>query len=245
MTADDVAALDPSVVLALDASVIVRRTGFTLDTRVSIGPGEVVLLTGDNGVGKSTLLRTIAGSLPIDDGRILLDGNVVDDPTADVFVAPERRTIGVVQQDARPFAHLTVLENVAFGLRARGMRRDDAHSRARDQLDRHGLGALADRRGHEVSGGEGRRIVLARALVGRPPLLLLDEPLSSIDSLARAALLEDLAIVTSEHDTALLLVTHDPDEVGTLADRAIELLRSSPAGGSADRLSGTGEGPVR
>lgn len=227
----------------LAARVVVRRHEFVLDSALTIASGEVVLLTGDNGVGKSTLLRAIAGSLPIDEGCIELSGVVVDDPDTGVFVPPDRRSIGVVQQDARPFAHLTVLENVAFGLRARGMRRDEARSLARDQLARHGLLALADRRGHEVSGGEGRRIVLARALVGRPPLLLLDEPLSAIDATARAALLDDLRTVIGAHATAVLLVTHDPDEVGTPADRIVRLDRP-PGPGPDGRLSGPVDEPV-
>lgn len=210
---------------ALDASVTIRRGEFTLDLHLSVPSGEVVLLTGDNGVGKSTFLRAVAGSLPIDAGHIALGDAVVDDPAARVFLTPDRRGIGMVQQDARPFPHMSVLENVAFGLRARGVRRDEARSRAREQLDRHGLLHLADRRGHEVSGGEGRRVVLARALVGRPPLLLLDEPLASIDGAARAGLVADLDAVITTHATAVLLVTHDPAEVGDLAGRSVRIGR--------------------
>ena len=209
----------------LDAHVVVHRGGFAIDLSVVIQPGEVVLLTGENGIGKSTFLRAIAGSLPIDAGRIALGDTIVDDPLVRVFVPPDRRGIGMVPQDARPFPHMTVLENVAFGLRARGVRRDDARARSREQLDRHGLLHLADRRGHEVSGGEGRRVVLARALVGRPRLLLLDEPLASIDADARAGLLADLGAVIAAHATSVLLVTHDPDEVGDLADRSVHVGR--------------------
>ena len=210
---------------AVDARVVVRRGEFVLATELSLAPGEAVLLTGDNGVGKSTVVRAIAGVLPIDEGHIAIGGSIVDEPSTATFVAPERRGIGVVQQDARPFTNLTVLENVAFGLRARGIRRAEARARALEQLERHGLAPLADRRGDEVSGGEGRRIVLARALVTRPSVLLLDEPLSSIDASARAALLADLAAVAADHATALLVVTHDPDETGELADRAVTLTR--------------------
>ena len=207
----------------LEATVVIRRDEFLLDTSLSVGAGEVVLLTGDNGIGKSTLLGTIAGTLPLDEGCISIGERTVDEPASRTFVRPEHRGIGVVQQDARPFGHLTVLENVAFGLRAAGVHRDEARRRAMDQLEHHGLAGLARRRGSDVSGGEGRRIVLARALVTDPPLLLLDEPLSSIDATARAALLDDLARVIADHSTALLLVTHDPDEAGGLPDRTIRL----------------------
>lgn len=222
---------------ALDAHVVVRRGEFSLDVQLTIAPGELVLLTGDNGAGKSTLVRTIAGSLPLDDGRLTIAGSVVDHPASRVFVPPERRRVGIVHQDARPFPHLSALENVAFGLRSRGESRSAARAAARALLDEHGLGALADRRGSEVSGGEGRRIVLARALITRPAILLLDEPLSSIDADARASLVEVLARVAAEHSMAVLLVTHDPEDVDTVADRAVHLDRG--------RLSGLEVDPVR
>jgi len=218
---------------ALVADVRVRRDDFVLDVSVTIEPGEVVLLTGDNGAGKSTLVRAIAGGLPIDEGCITVDGRVVDEPGTRTFIAPEGRGIGVVHQDARPFGHMTAVDNVAFGLRARGVRRSAARAAALAQLEVHGLTELADRRGVRMSGGEGRRIVLARTLVVRPGLLLLDEPLSAIDTGARDAVVEVLRSVTAQHSAAVLLVTHDPEELGALADREIrlrtgELLRPDP-----------------
>lgn len=220
----------------LEAHVVVRRPEFELDVDLSMAPGEVVLLTGDNGAGKSTLVRAIAGSLPLDAGRIAIDGTVVDEPATRTWVPPERRGVGIVHQDARPFPHLSVVDNVAFGLRARGMPRAGARSASAALLADHGLTSLAGRRGSDVSGGEGRRIVLARALTTGPSLLLLDEPLSSIDAGARAALAGVLASLAAEHSTAILLVTHDPDETGALADRVIRLERGG--------LSGAGPGAV-
>ena len=216
----------------LEARIVVRRQSFALDVSLTIEPGEVVLLTGDNGAGKSTLVRAIAGAIPLDDGHITIAGRVVDDPGSHTFIPPERRGVGVVHQDARPFPHMTVVDNVAFGLRAGGMARSTARSSAEAMLDRHGLAGLAGRRGARVSGGEGRRIVMARTLAIRPDLLLLDEPLSAIDESAREALVEVLRSVAAEHDTAILLVTHDPDELRPIAGRRLHLVagRLSPGG---------------
>lgn len=220
----------------LDAHVVAGRGGFELDVTLGIAPGEIVLLTGDNGAGKSTLVRALAGWLPLEDGHVTLAGSIVDRPDTGTFIPPERRGIGLVHQDARPFPHMDAVDNVAFGRRARGEDRATARRIARELLEAHGLGPLADRRGADVSGGEGRRIVMARALATRPALLLLDEPLAAIDTVARRALLDVLRSVAGEHAAAVLLVTHDPDEVAALADRTIRLERG--------RLSGAGPGQV-
>lgn len=220
----------------LEARVTLHRPDFVLDVDLTLQPGEVVLLTGDNGAGKSTLVRAIAGTIPIDAGRIAIGGRVVDEPGTRTFVAPERRSIGLVHQDARPFPHLTAIENVAFGLRSRGESRASARRTAVELLVDHGLEGLADRRGSQVSGGEGRRIVMARTLAVRPDLLLLDEPLSAIDESARAALVGVLRSVAADHDASILLVTHDPDELHSIADRRLHLVEG--------RLSPRGPGPV-
>lgn len=220
----------------LEARVTLHRADFVLDVDLTVRPGEVVLLTGDNGAGKSTLVRAIAGAIPIDEGRIAIGGRVVDEPGSHTFVPPERRGIGLVHQDARPFPGLTAVENVAFGLRARGESRASARRTAMEVLIGHGLAGLADRRGAQVSGGEGRRIVMARTLAVRPDLLLLDEPLSAIDESAREALIGVLRAVTADHDASILLVTHDPDELRSIADRRLHLVEG--------RLSPPGPGPV-
>jgi molybdate transport system ATP-binding protein len=220
----------------LEARVTLHRAEFVLDVDLTMRPGEVVLLTGDNGAGKSTLVRAIAGAIPIDAGCIAIGGRVVDDPGSRTFVPPERRGVGLVHQDARPFPRMTAVENVAFGLRARGVSRASARSTAMEVLIGHGLAGLADRRGAQVSGGEGRRIVMARTLAVRPDLLLLDEPLSAIDGSAREALIGVLRSVAADHDTSILLVTHDPDELSSIADRRLHLVEG--------RLSPRGPGPV-
>ena len=203
----------------LEARFTVRRSGdFTLDLRLSIPAGRTTALLGPNGAGKSTAVGAVAGLLPVDSGRIELAGRVLDDPDEDVLLPPEARRVGVVFQDHLLFPHMSVLENVAFGLRSRGSPRDEARSRALAWIGRVGLEGMADRRPRELSGGEARRVALARALATEPELLLLDEPLSALDVSGRA----ELRRVLGEHLRSFrgprLLITHDPAEAFQLAD---------------------------
>ena len=191
---------------------------FRLEVALSIQPGTTTALLGPNGAGKSTAVAAIAGLRPIDGGRIELGGAVLDDPSAATFVPPEERNIGVVFQDYLLFPNLTVLENVAFGLRSRGVRRDEAHTRSVDWVDRLGLGGLADRNPLELSGGQAQRVAMARALVTEPDLLLLDEPLAALDVTTRAQLRRTLAEHLRSFPGPRLLITHDPTEAFLLAD---------------------------
>ena len=147
---------------------------------------------GPNGAGKSTLLRALAGLVPLDAGAIRVDGAVVDEPATGTFVVPERRNVGVVFQDYLLFPHLSVLENVAFGLRSRGVSRVEARRRASDWLMRLGVDDRARARPGALSGGQQQRVALARALVTEPRLLLLDEPLAALDVGIRTGLRRDL-----------------------------------------------------
>ncbi|RPI23314.1 MAG: ATP-binding cassette domain-containing protein, partial [Actinobacteria bacterium] len=165
----------------LEAALVVRRGGFTLDLSLSIPPGATVALLGPNGAGKSTAVAALAGLLPLDEGRIRLAGETLDDPEQDVFVPPEARRVGVVFQDYLLFPHLNVVENVAFGLRSRRVGKEESLARAGEWMDRMGLSALGQRKPGDLSGGQAQRVALARALVIEPDLLLLDEPLSALD----------------------------------------------------------------
>jgi len=149
--------------------------GFSLDVELTASAGRTVAVLGPNGAGKTTLLRALAGLLPLSAGRVVLGETVLDDPAAGVFVPPEQRPIGVVFQDYLLFPHLSAIENVAFGLRSRGMGRNQAHARAGEWLERVGLSQSASSRPAELSGGQAQRVALARALVSDPALLLLDE----------------------------------------------------------------------
>lgn len=205
----------------LHAEVRVTQGHFTLDVTVSAEQGEVVAVLGPNGAGKSTLLRTLAGLQPLAEGRIVLDGEVLDCPATRVFVPPERRPIGVVFQDHLLFPHLSAVDNVAFGLRRQGRKRSAARAEARGWLDRVGLLELADRRPRQLSGGQAQRVALVRALAIAPRLLLLDEPLSALDVQTRIEVRRDLRRMLATFPGVRLLVTHDPTEALTLADRLV------------------------
>src|SRR6266581_2711865 len=187
--------------------------------KVQIEEGEVVALLGPNGAGKTTLLRTIAGLVPIQSGHVELDGEILEEPATGRYVPTERRSIGFVFQDYLLFPHLSVLDNVAFGLRARG--KGDARRVAMEWVDRVGLGSRAASKPSELSGGERQRVALARALAPGPRLLLLDEPLAALDATTRVSVRRDLKAHLSSFRGVRLLVTHDPLEAASLADRLV------------------------
>ena len=169
------------------------------------------------------MFRCLAGLLPLDAGRIDLDGECLDDPIADVFVPPERRPVAVVFQDYLLFPNLTALENVAFGLRARGVPKATARARAGEWLERVGLADHAGHRPRALSGGQAQRVALARALATEPRLLLLDEPLAALDAGTRGDVRRDLRNHLKTFDGVRLLVTHDPVDAYALADRVVIL----------------------
>ena len=194
-----------------------------LDIDLSVGPHETVAVVGPNGAGKTTLLRALAGLVALDRGRVVVGGTVVEDPAAGVRAVPEGRRVGVVFQEPRLFAHLSALENVAFGLRARGTPRRAARAAAAGWLDRVGLGAVAACRPGALSGGQAQRVALARSLATEPAVLLLDEPLAAVDATARVELRHALRHELARHPGARVLVTHDPVEAAALAERLVVL----------------------
>jgi molybdate transport system ATP-binding protein len=207
--------------LSVDATI--RRGGFTLTVAFSVPAGQVLGILGPNGAGKTTLLRALAGLTPVADGRVILDGQVVDDAAAGLFVDAARRPAGYVFQDYRLFPHLTVAENVAFSPRARGLGRAAAGAAARHWLGRLGIADLAGRKPAELSGGQAQRVALARALAGEPSLLLLDEPLAALDARTRLDVQAELRQHLADFAGPCLLVTHDPLEALVLADRLLVL----------------------
>lgn len=209
----------PVAEIGLQARIVVRRPdGFTLDLTLEIEPGQTVALLGPNGAGKSTAVAALAGLVPLDEGRIVLDGTVLDDPKGAVHVPAEDRRVGVVFQDYVLFPHLTVLENVAFSARATGEGRIRSRTRANEWVERLGLAAVADRRPSGLSGGQAQRVAMARALASRPRLLLLDEPLSALDATARGQTRRLLAGHLADFAGPRLLITHDATEAFLLAD---------------------------
>jgi molybdate transport system ATP-binding protein len=207
--------------VSLRADVGVALGPLDLRVALAVEPGEVVAVLGPNGAGKTTLMRTLAGLLPIDEGRIEIGATVVDDPAADVFVTPEHRSVGVVFQDHLLFGNMSALENVAFGLRARGVARPEARQRAAEWLDRLGLTDHAGHRPGALSGGQAQRVALGRALAIDPVLLLLDEPLAALDAATRVGVRRDLRRHLSRPGTATVVITHDPVDAHALADRVV------------------------
>jgi molybdate transport system ATP-binding protein len=206
--------------VTLSAHVVVQRGSLAVDLEVAVADGEVLAVLGPNGAGKSTLLRVLAGLLPPDGGRVVLDGDTVWDDDG-VHVPPHQRSLGMVFQDHLLFPHLSITENVAFGLRTRRVARASARASADDWLTRVGLAGLGDRRPGELSGGQAQRAALARALVVDPRLLLLDEPLSALDARTRLTVRAELRRHLSEFAGSAVLVSHDPVDAMALADRVV------------------------
>ena len=180
---------------------------------LSVRPGEFVALLGPSGCGKTTVLRALSGLEQVNGGSILIDGvDVVDVPV-------NKRDIGMVFQSYSLFPHLTSIENVEFGLRMRKVPTADRRSRAAEALELVGLGSLAGRYAHQLSGGQQQRIALARALVTRPRVLLLDEPLSALDAKVRVQLRDEIRRIQTDLGITTLFVTHDQEEALAVADR--------------------------
>ncbi|HEY5822148.1 MAG TPA: ABC transporter ATP-binding protein [Propionibacteriaceae bacterium] len=209
------------MVAGLAARLVVRRDAFVLDLELEVGPGEVVALLGPNGAGKSTALRTVAGLLALDEGTVDIGDRTVADTSRRLHVPPYARRIGVVFQDYLLFPHLTVLDNVAFGLRVRGVDKAEARRRATGWLTRMGIDELARYRPRSISGGQAQRVALARALATEPELLLLDEPLAALDARTRLLVRGELRRHLADYPGATLVVTHDPVDAAVLADRLV------------------------
>jgi len=190
------------------------------DVSLSVMPGQVTCLLGPSGCGKSTTLRCIAGVDRPDQGRVVVDGATVCGEGLNV--PPEKRSIGLMFQDFALFPHLSVADNVAFGLSAlRSVRR----ARVAELLDRVRLSRFIDAYPHELSGGEQQRVALARAIAPRPRILLMDEPFSGLDNRLRDGIRDETLEILKEEGTAVLLVTHEPEEAMRMADE-IALMRA-------------------
>ena len=190
------------------------------DLSLDVGPGEIVCLLGPSGCGKTTTLRVAAGVERQGAGRVLVDSEVVSDGR--VHRPPEARSIGLMFQDFALFPHLTVAENIAFGLRGGGAGRSEVVS---GYLRRVGLRNFGGKYPHQLSGGEQQRVALARALAPNPRIMLMDEPFSGLDNRLRDEVRDEALSLLKEEGTAVLLVTHEPDEAMRMGDR-IALMRA-------------------
>lgn len=205
----------------LSAEIETRVGAVALDVAFEVGDGRCLALAGPSGAGKTSILRAVAGLLAPARGRIACGERVWLDTAAGIDLAPERRGCGYVFQDAALFGHLSAWRNVAYGLR--GVPRDDRRARSVALLDRFGIGALADERPGRLSGGERQRVALARALAMRPQVLLLDEPLGSLDVRSAAQAGRELAVLLRELELPVVLVTHDFREAAWLGDEVAVL----------------------
>ena len=206
--------------LDVDA-LTVRYGGFTaLDSvSLSVAAGEIVALLGPSGCGKTTLLRTVAGFIHQASGRVSIDGAGIDDLPAN------RRRVGIVFQNYALFPHMSVADNVAYGLHARGEKGPRAAARVAELLEMVQLGALAQRRPTQLSGGQQQRVALARALAIEPSILLLDEPFAALDRSLRLDMQMEIKRLQRQLGLTAILVTHDQDEAMSVADR-IAVMRS-------------------
>ncbi|WP_244480418.1 ABC transporter ATP-binding protein [Rhizobium sp. Root1220] len=205
---------------SLELENISRRFGNTYAVRelsLSIAPGEVICLVGHSGCGKTSLLRIIAGIDTADRGVIRIRGEYVAGPSR--FVEPEMRNIGFVFQDYALFPHLTVEQNVLFGLR--NLPRQDARTKAMAMIARVGLTHLTSRHPHMLSGGEQQRVALARALAPGTDILLMDEPFSNLDRGLREQMRDDTLSLLRSMGTTVVMVTHDPEEALSAGDRVV------------------------
>lgn len=190
---------------------ILRHLSLTVPT------GTTTAIIGPSGSGKSTLLHAICGLLRIDDGQIVVDG-------IDITTTPaHKRNIGLVSQTGDLFPTMTVRENIEYGLRTEKIDRATRHERSTALLHMIAMPDFGDRMPHTLSGGQARRVALARALARKPHLLLMDEPLTGLDPATHDELALDVKRLITESEMTVVLVTHDPDEADMLADRVVEL----------------------
>jgi molybdate transport system ATP-binding protein len=194
-----------------------RLGALQLDVAFEVTAGQCLALAGPSGAGKTSVLRIVAGLVRPGRGRVVANGEVWLDTEQGIDVAPEHRRCGYVFQEYALFPHLSAWQNVAYPLR--GLSRAEKRTRALEQLERFGLGGLADARPRTLSGGERQRLAVARALARRPEVILLDEPLSALDARTRAGAARELAAVLREVEVPSLLVTHDFTEAAQLGDR--------------------------
>lgn len=203
----------------LEIDVRKRLRDFDLEVNLSVPRGEILMLVGDNGCGKTTLLNLVAGLVEPDQGRIELDGRTLYDSSIRVSLAPDGRNIGYVFQSYALFPHMSVYDNVAFGLRTRKLSKGEIDLLVRDHLQAAGLWEIRKAKAARISGGQKQRVALARALIIEPDLLLLDEPLSALDVRKQAAMRRELRERIQGCNVPSIIVTHDLRDVSCIGDR--------------------------
>ncbi|MDD5543339.1 MAG: ABC transporter ATP-binding protein [Acidobacteriia bacterium] len=207
----------------LKATLKKKLTAFDLEVSLEVEKAFPLVIVGENGAGKTTVLNLLTGLVPPDEGRVELNGKIFCDTARGFHLAPEHREIGYVFQDAALFSHLTVYENVAFGLRARRVPDREVEHRVREMLHRFGIWDLAASRPGKLSGGQKQQVALARALVTKPRLLLLDEAMAALDYRNRREVRNDLRFFLKDENCITLLVTHQPLEAMAFGEKVAVL----------------------
>ncbi|MBZ5713453.1 ABC transporter ATP-binding protein [Nannocystis pusilla] len=205
----------------LHADIAARRGEFSLELEFSLAPGATAAVLGPNGAGKSTLVDALAGLVPLTRGEVVLGGRALERPGERLRLTPQERGLGVMFQGYCLFGHMSARDNVAYGLRARGVGRARARAEAQAWLERLGVAEVGELRPAALSGGQAQRVALARAMITRPALLLLDEPLAALDVSARAQARRLLAGWLAEAGAISLIVSHDVRDAVALADELL------------------------
>lgn len=223
----------------LEIDIRKRLRDFSLEVKLSVARGEILMLVGDNGCGKTTLLNIVAGLQDPDAGRIALDGRTIYDSALKTSTPAEARNIGYVFQSYALFPHMSVYDNVAFGLRTRSYSKNEIGLLVKDYLEAAGLWEIRKAKAVDVSGGQKQRIAMARALIIEPDLLLLDEPLSALDVRRQAQMRKELRETIHACNVPCIIVTHDLRDVACIGDRACLLEKGKIAltGGAQDVMS--------
>ena len=210
----------------LSVDIIKNLPDFSLSIRFSI-ERDILVLFGPSGCGKTTTLRSIAGLLQPDGGRIVNDGEVFFDSTNKIFIPPRQRRIGYMFQDFALFPHMNVYRNIWYGVRDHDREARQMYEKLTNLLK---IGHLAERSPGQLSGGEKQRVALARALMAQPKILLLDEPLSSLDTETRWEVRNELREMQRIWNIPFILVTHDPDEARFLGDQVLYMQKGRQVG---------------
>ena len=202
--------------ISLHGTVVVGE--FSRQFSLEVG-NEIVGVFGANGIGKTSLLRTIAGLNPLGDGELVLDTEIVDAPAKQLFVQPELRHVGMMFQDHSLFPFMTALDNASFPLIMRGVKRDAARKLAIEMLEQFGVANVAEQLAPTLSGGQSQRVAIVRALVGSPQAVLLDEPLSAIDDESRESVRNQIREHLNRLGVSAIVVSHDRADLDHLCTR--------------------------